>query len=215
MNGDTDTDDTTDGQTTDLADMDVSQVGFNSYLVTNGAGDENTGYLVDLSGPDCQCKDQQMRDDGAHVCKHIMKANLVAETIKSPESEALRRTSEEVRALREATQSLEQTATAQRATDEAAASSADAGGSDGKQPSPDDDPVAALEDWFGAQGVDTAHLDIYEHDQYDSVQIETDGQLSDDEFDRFRELTDADHFNWDRNEGRNYIREDDVERVVG
>lgn len=182
----------------ELGDMDVSQVSMNCYLVTNRAGDPPTGYMVDLSAPACECPDAEYNREDGEVCKHLAKANLVAEETITAEVEATRRVGEEVSHLREAVQSLEQTATAQRATDQAEPDSGAAGGPDGDDSEDGDGltdhPVDNVRAWADAElaGAGYVEISLGEHNGTEGVVLEPDNRdMPDATYEAFKDQVNA------------------------
>lgn len=202
-------------QIEDYPDLYPRHVGGNRYRVLSLGGDEPTAYAVDIGALDCDCSDFQKRREDPEVCKHLATAleaapprlSIEAETFDSLVnlwSEAAD-TVQDIKDVRDVAQTA-QNANAAAAAQQAAESGTQTAGAD---------PVSRVESWLEANDVPSDGVDVWEHEEYGSIQLETNGNLSDAEFDRFRELTDDDLVKYDRNERVNYIQADDLEAVVG
>lgn len=203
----------------DLGELEVAQTGWRTYAVTNtdpSDTDGVTAYTVDLSGPDCDCQHGQQGPEDPEVCKHIQKAVLVApSTIDATEiaahdlRNAARRAEDAVSDIRDV---RDQAVTAQNANAQAAAQ----GGADGGERYEHSPPVVKVRDWLESKGVPVGDgVDVYEHDEYDSVQIEKVDQIDNDEFQALKDATSHDLVKFDQNGGLNFVREEDVDEVVG
>lgn len=200
---------------TDYEDLYVRHLGGHQYRVLNLAHDPAHAYLVDLNEPNCSCADSEYRAQLPEVCKHLAAAIERAPERLSIEEQGFRdfvdlfqEAQQAVRDIQDVRDAAQAVRSADAAHAAAEAGQSGAGGSGGG-------PVAQVEAWLEANGVPTDGVDVWEHEEYESVQLETNGDLSDDEFDTFRDLTDHDLVKFDSRDGVNYIQADDLEAVVG
>lgn len=91
----------------DFPDMDVTQVGFNLYFVSN-VNDQTTGYMVDVSEPSCTCPDTKYNvdEDQHEICKHLAKVAHTAPTSTPVSEQYIRDASTYVRDLRQAAEDV-------------------------------------------------------------------------------------------------------------
>lgn len=185
------------------------QVTHTSYRVLNLKGDgTNTAYLVDLRDLTCDCPDYKMRreqSDGPELCKHLATALYQAETHISTEREAVRYLSRYVRDAHETLERMEESVDGDSTQDQAADDS------DSSESESHRDWVTLTESWLHQQGVDIDKVDIWHEDEMGSIQIEANDRLEDHEFEV---LSGTDWIWYDGDNNRNYITEDNREKVV-
>lgn len=184
-------------------------------MVLNAANEPPTAYAVDVEELDCNCQFGANNAQSPKICKHVAKAILVMPDFDEATDLQVHDLNHIVeraaQASRELMDARDQAQTAQAADVAHAASEA---GSDDAQPG-DDDPVALLDRALEDANIPPGDVDAWIDDEYNSLQFRADG-LDDDAFDRFRDwCKDIDKVNWDANNRRNYIKQDDIGRVLG
>lgn len=211
----------------DFKELDVSQTGHGRYTVTNRA--EGTVYEVRLSEPACSCPDfrYNIDEDDHEACKHLLAANFGAPRTTPAEEWALQQVAGKIRDLQESVTRIEKAASGLEAREghhydepeqeptaepETDAQKAQQNGQ-GREVL--DDRVAEVKYWLEEQGAPVEKLRVWEHEDFGSIQIETDGYLEDDEFEAYRNATDHDLVNYDQDDQINYIKADNVAEVVG
>lgn len=198
-----------------FGEMNVSQVGFNTYRVTSWRNDGLTHHEVDLREGSCTCEDYQMNRQGSDACAHLIKVGHLAETTRGTEQMAARRVAQEAHAVEQAAQSIEQTATSieshqQAGGSQTASQPADDGSSDGV-----DDPVAAFNAVLEDHGLDPDDFDVHIDDQYGSLQATNDGYLDDGDFGKWQDVADELDLTWDGDNERYYLKPDNFGEVLG
>lgn len=205
---------------TDFGVLYPRQTGFVNYSVLSLAGDDPTAYRVNISELECDCPDFQHQHGSAEtICKHLAVAIFEAPGTVSLETWAARDLSGIVAEARDAVDALENSrdvAQAKASANAAAGSSGSAeGASAGQSETANKAPVVRVRDWLEDAGIDVSNMEVWEHDEYDSIQFATDGQLPQDQFETLKSLSDHDLVKWDSNSGNNFVRADDVDEVVG
>lgn len=199
---------------TDFPALYPRQTRFNRYTVLSLANDTTTAYQVDIDELTCSCPDHRYEPDEGDVCKHLAAALFEASKNRAVEQEAVRRASSEVQALRQAVESMEQSASSVEAEAAAAAQQPAQEGSADSSSQPDD-PVEAVKQAAVEAGVPVGDgVSVYEHEEFGSIQVEKTGYIDDEEFQAMREFTDQDAFTYDQDSGTNYVRPEDVGEVV-
>jgi len=103
-------------QIPDFEDLYARQVDMKQYVVLNLAGEEPTGYEVDIGDLLCRCKDKSYNKGSGEMCKHLAYALFQAPQSLEIDAVAFDRAVQEFQRLQEATQRLEQAATTQQAS---------------------------------------------------------------------------------------------------
>lgn len=198
-----------------LTGLFARQYSFSDWRVLSLRNDEVTAHTVDLGELTCTCEDQQMNQQGQGVCDHLAVTLLEARKHRAVEEFMLTEISQ---ASDELATAAEHAVDAASAVEDALVDVRDTEAGQAAEASaaePDAGPVEAVEQFFDRTGIDTSGLDIYEDDQYGSVQVETDG-LSDADYDTFiNTCQSTDAINWDADNSRNFIKPDDVDEVTG
>lgn len=78
-----------------------------------------------------------------------------------------------------------------------------------------DDPVAALESRMRERDLDPDDFRVWVHDDYGSLNVDTDAYLSDDEFGAWVGLKEDLDMEYDSEDDVNFIRSDDIAEVLG
>jgi hypothetical protein len=193
--------------------MDVSKVGWTEYRVLSGRNDSVTVRKVDVDELDCTCEDQSMNRQGASVCAHVAKCLLVHSRRWDEASIAARDLHSIVDGARQTLREIEDirdVAKRSREADVVRYMNEDESGSSDDTP---DDPEELAESWIERQGFDPDEFTVWEHDDYGSVNIKTNG-LSDEDFSEWRDLAqDTDSMQWDGNNNANFVQKDDIPEV--
>lgn len=199
----------------DFATMSMRQTGLSTFVVVNWGGDETTGYKVDVSALECQCMDQQTRDDGEHVCKHLAYAVKCANQHITAEEMAVHELAQTIGDARGVLKDMEQYRTSLKADRAAAVSGGSQDDPADAEPDDSDDPVAMLYDHLETIGVPESEVEAWIDDQYGSLQFKT-NYLEDDQYSAFMDwVSGEDDIKWDRDNSRNYIKQADLDEVFG
>lgn len=199
----------------DFRALHVRQMRFNTYVVLNLASESPTAYTVDLGDLSCECGNYKYDGERRKVCKHLAKAIYKASPYKTVEEEGVRQLSDLLREVRQSAEALRATATAREADAEAdRVQGASEAAANGQEPA-DVPPAERVENWLDSQGLPTDAFDVWVDEDYGSVQIDRTGYLEDDDYSAWMDLTDEEPIEWDGNNERSYIREDDLEEVLG
>lgn len=209
----------------DFNDLDVSQTGHARYTVTNLA--EQTVYEVRLSEPACSCPDfrYNVSEDDHEACKHILAANYFAPRTTPAEEWALQQVAGKIRDLEESITRIERAASGLESREghhydethepaEKSTETSETPSQNGQSREVLDDKVSAVKDWLEERGAPVSKLKVWEHEDFGSVQIDTDEYLEDDEFEAYKRATDSDLVRYDQDDQLQFIKADDVEEVV-
>lgn len=199
----------------DYEGLKAARVGLNQYRVLSVDDDGVRAYEVDLHDLSCDCEHGQQGPSDGSVCRHISKAMLVhpsAEFLEDMTFEALSSLYRDAQSAYEAAQDAretwqtKQTAEARAAAEEAAEPSQDPGLSN----------VEKVELWLEDNGIPSGKVEVFEHEEFGSINFDTAGSLSDDEFSDYLDLCQqTDGVSFDSDAGVNFIKAADVDEVTG
>jgi hypothetical protein len=189
------------------------QVSIDNWRVLSWRNGSMTAHKVNTRGLTCTCDDQAYNKPGAEVCDHLAVA-LYQSKQQLDVAEALREQMyDEMRDLDRAVSAIQQKATAVRASDQAGdyddssqADSDDESGSIG-------DPVEQTKSLLRDAGWSPEDFDVYLDDDLGSVQIETESLSQKDFADWQDYAVETDWLNYDSDNYRNYIKEEDFREV--
>lgn len=194
---------------TEFSALYAREVEFTIYRVLSTAGDENTAYRVDTKELTCNCPDSEFDKSGAKVCKHLACALYQSRQHIDVELQAVRDLSTQISEMHQAVEDLKQSTTAVKADAKAAASDGSQQHEEGEAESEPFDALEAFEDYLRENGLNPGKIEFHIDDQFGSLQAQKDGYLDDDEFSAWQDITDELGMQWDQDNERNYLKEED------
>lgn len=197
-----------------LEALDACFRGGDNYLILSRRNGDLTMHSVLIDELECSCPDKTFNRDEAEPCAHLAKAVLV-DSHRGDDVKAVDHLTEAVDRVHDRIDGLENAIDVERRTAEANAVANESGDSPaGGDPEPTTD-VERAERWLEANDITLDGLTVEKHDQYGSINIETDG-IPDDDFERLDGLRDThDAFWFSRSNGCYVIKEEDIDEVLG
>ena len=195
--------------------LEARQVGWHDYRVLSTRNGSVTAHQVAIDERSCTCEDMHYNAEGQEVCAHISKALLVHPSTMDQAAVAARDLEVVTDRAREIVRSMEDVLNVERRTRSANAQAAVSDNGDDDGDDLPDDPVELAEDWLDRQGFDPDDFSVIEHDEFGSINIETES-LDDDDFGDWMDLVpDLAGMNWDGDNDVNFVKEDDLGEVFG
>jgi len=196
-----------------FAQLEARQVGWHDYRVLSTRNGEVTAHQVEIDSRSCTCEDMKYNCEGTEVCAHISKALLVHPSTMDQAAVAARDLEVIVDRAREIVRNMEDVLNVERRNREAKAAAAVSDDGDDDGDDLPDDPVELAEDWIDRQGFDPEEFDVWQHEDYGSINIDT--AIEDrDEYDDWGDLArETELMNWDGDEYINFVKEDDIPEV--
>jgi len=197
-----------------FADLYPRQVTPTTTIVLSLRNDDPTAYEVDIADLDCDCRDQAMNKDDPAVCDHIGVALYQSSHELNVDDALLTDLTRILSDLEDAASQAEDAAGALEGDliDQRDAEAEDAAEAAGE--TSETDPVDGIKRALSDGGIDPANVDAWIDDDFGSLQFEPDDMPQDD-FDVLRNwCQDVPWVNWDRDESRNFVKEEDFGRIV-
>lgn len=195
--------------------LEARQVGWHDYRVLSTRNGSVTAHQVAIDSRSCTCEDMHYNAEGQEVCAHLAKAILVHPSTMDHAAVASRDLEVIVSQARDTVREMKDCLNVERRVRSANAQAAVNGDGDDDGDDLPDDPVELAEDWLSRQGFDPDDFDVEQHDEFGSIQIETES-LDDDDYASWMDLVpDLDGMNWDGDNYVNFVKEDDIGEVFG
>lgn len=174
----------------DFESLVAIQTDWREYTVLNAANEPPTAYNVDVKEIDCTCEYMTQGPSGEGICKHLAKAILVSPTRFEADAIAahdIQLASHRAMEAAEDLMNVRDVATA--AQNANAAAQATGGGEDasGSDLSPED----RVKEWLKSNNAYAEGMSLEYKDQFGSVNIDTQNELSDEQFQNYRDLKDS------------------------
>jgi len=163
-------------------------IGINRYAVLSLAEDGFTAYQCDVESLECGCRDQEFNRKNGEICKHLATALYQADDIGEPERDMVRSLSNDIEGIHDEISQLAHKLTIVESDVVAQSSDSSETAEASPDPEPSEDPVEKFTVLLRDAGLDPADFDVWLHDEYGSLQVETTGYLDDSDFDRWRDL---------------------------
>jgi hypothetical protein len=185
-------------QIEDYPHLSITQTNLNHWTVTNR--ESGTVYKVNLDSPSCTCPDFRVGDSSAdgQACKHLLYVGHQSRRDLDPSQWALNRVGREVERIREASQSIEQTATSVEAWQQSGGTQTDTQATQETQEATTmatvEDPEAEVRAWLEDTYAAPEHVDVEAgaHGETEGVRIYPDNNLmSNGQYESFKGLVNS------------------------
>ena len=210
-----------------LTNLKPRKVGLNEYRVLSARNGSVTVHEVDLMNMSCTCEDMEYNKSDQEVCAHLTKALLDADDPDMEEiglanvSNLMRQTQSALENANNAREVFERTREAMWAEKEEAAKNESTESDTETTETPTDsreDPVAkvrqAMTKQYGLPEENVKNLNIYEHDEYGSIQIEASSFIDHDGYKSAVLHNDLVEYSPDGPGADNYIASGDIDAYV-